>query len=495
MTDSRPAFALRPVVVVTAVVVVVLTALSARYGYHRDELYFLAAGDHLAWGYVDQPPLTPLLSRLSTAVFGDTVMGLRVVATLAGAGIVVTMALISRELGGSARAQTLAAISVAVAGQFLAVAHMVSTATFDLLAWLVICLFALKLLRTSDGRWWIPLGVTLGLAAQNKYLVLLLVAALFVAVVVFGPRGILRNWWLLGGVAVALVVAGPNLWWQAVHGWPQLTVASGISSDDGTENRLLFVPMQIVQLSPFLVPVWIAGFVHVVRRPSFRAVGYAYPLLCVLVLAIGGKPYYVLPLLLVLVAAGCEPVVQWASAARARIGLRRAVVGVGVAVAAITSAVVTLPVLPASALDAITPMNKEQAEQVGWPELADAVSAGWAQIPAEQRSRAVILAQNYGEAGAISRFGPALGLPAPYSGHMSYWDWARPPDSATGPVLLVQYPEAERAMEQHFTDCRVVGTVANEAGISNGEAGAPIALCAGPVKPWSALWPELRRFY
>ncbi|WP_328993865.1 glycosyltransferase family 39 protein [Kribbella sp. NBC_01245] len=490
MTDSRPAFALRPVSVVTAIVVIVLTALSARYGYHRDELYFLTAGDHLAWGYVDQPPLTPLLSRLSTAVFGDTVMGLRVIATLAAAGIVVTMALISRELGGSARAQTLAAVAVAVSGQFLAVGHMVSTATFDLLAWLAIGLFALKLLRTGDGRWWIALGLTLGLAVQNKYLVLLLVAALLVAQLVVGPRTVFRSRWLLAGVAVALVVAGPNLYWQAINDWPQLTVASGISEDDGVENRLMFIPLQLAQLSPVLVPFWIAGFVHLARRPEFRAVAYAYPLLAVLVLAIGGKPYYALPLLLVLVAAGCEPVVRWAEQP-----VRRGVLAAGLALAAITSAVITLPVLPASALDAITPINKEQAEQVGWPELADAVAAGWAQIPADQRDRAVIFTQNYGEAGAIERFGPSRGLPTLYSGHMSYWDWAAPPDSATGPVLLVQYPEAERALERHFTDCRVVGTVSNAAGIANGEEGAPIALCAGPIKPWSALWPELRRFY
>ncbi|MFC0625686.1 glycosyltransferase family 39 protein [Kribbella deserti] len=490
MTVSRPVFALRPVSVVAALVAIVLTALSARYGYHRDELYFLAAGDHLAWGYVDQPPLTPLFSRISTTLFGDTVMGLRVVATLAAVATVYVMALISRELGGNARAQVLAGIAVAVSGQFLAVGHMVSTATFDLLAWLAIALFALKVLRTGDGRWWIALGLTLGLALQNKYLVLLLVAALLIAQLVVGPRTVFRSRWLLAGAAVALLVAGPNLYWQAVNDWPQLTVASGISEDDGTENRIMFIPLQLAQLSPFLVPFWIAGFVHLARRPEFRAVAYAYPLLAVLVLAMGGKPYYALPLLLVLAAAGCEPVVRWAAQP-----VRRVVLAVGLALAAISSAVITLPVLPASALDAITPINKEQAEQVGWPELADAVAAGWAQIPVDQRDRAVIFTQNYGEAGAIERFGPARGLPAPYSGHMSYADWGPPPDSATGPVLLVEYPEAERALERFFTGCRRVGSVANSAGIENGEAGAPIVLCAGPSELWSTLWPKVRRFY
>ncbi|MFJ5215336.1 glycosyltransferase family 39 protein [Streptomyces sp. NPDC088354] len=446
LTIERPAvaaFATRPVAVVAVALAAVLTALSGRYGFHRDELYFLVAGDHPAWGYVDQPPLTPLAARLSTAVFGDSPAGLRAVATAACAAIVVLAAAVCRELGGSRRAQVLAAVFTAVSGFVLAVGHMVSTATFDVLAWLAVCWFVLRLLRTGDGRWWL-------------------------------------------GVGAALALALPNLWWQARHGWPQFTVAGGISADDGVENRLLFVPEQLLYLSPVFVPVWIAGGLRLWRDPELRwarAFAPAYLILCVLVLASGGKPYYALPLLVVLLAAGCE---RYAARPRDTI--------VPVALTAALTALLSLPVLPPGAVSVVNAVNPEQGEQIGWPRLADATAAAWSRIPEGDRGRAVLLAQNYGEAGALAHYGPSRGLPAPYSGHMSFYDWGPPPDSADGPILLVRQREAD-GIEAHFTGCRRVGTVDNGHGLDNEEQQAAIVLCAGPAAPWSTLWPSLRHFY
>jgi hypothetical protein len=315
--------------------------------------------------------------------------------------------------------------------------------------------------------------------------------ALLVAVLVVGPREVLRSRWMAAGVVIAAVLAAPNLWWQATHGWPQLTVAGGISADDGRENRLLFVPMQIVYLSPLFVPIWIAGFLRLWRDPEFRwarAVALAYPVLCALVLLVGGKPYYALPLLLVLTAAGCEPVARWTRDRR-----RAWTVVAGGVVTVVMSGLISLPVLPPNALAVVNAINKEQGEQVGWPEFTSAVAAQWSAIPAEQRSRAVIFTSNYGEAGALARYGPRHGLPMPYSGHMSHADWGPPPDSAVGPVLLV-YQKDNHLIERFFTGCRQVGRVDNGQGLDNGEQNAPIALCSGTTKPWAALWPSLRYF-
>jgi hypothetical protein len=485
MTATRPsvpAFAAVPVVSVAAVVAVVLTALSGRYGYHRDELYFMVAGQKLDWGYVDQPPLTPLLAHVSTFVFGNTPMGLRVVSTLASAITVIVVALIAREFGSSRRGQLLAAVCAAVSGFLLGVGHLVSTATYDLLAWMLICLFAVKLLRTGDGRWWLALGLTAGIALENKYLVVLPIGALLVALLIVGPREVLRSWWLLAGVLIAGLVALPNVFWQFQHDWPQLTVAGGISEDDGTENRIMFIPLQLLQLSPFLIPVWVAGFRRLWRMPWARSVALAYPLLCVVVLAVGGKSYYALPLLLVLVAAGAERMLSWS----------RPVVAVGLGLTAVTSAVFTLPVLPASAVDFVIPVNKEQGEQIGWPSLADSVAVEWNRIPADQRASATIFTGNYGEAGALRRYGPALGLPPAYSGHMSFADWERPADTQTGPVLLVEV-ERTPSYEAHFRGCEQVGTIDNI--VSNDEDGAALVRCDSPAEPWSTLWPKLRRYY
>jgi 4-amino-4-deoxy-L-arabinose transferase-like glycosyltransferase len=355
---------------------------------------------------------------------------------------------------------------------------------------MVIALLATKLLRSGDGRWWVALGLVAGIALENKYLVVLPLGALLVAVLITGPRAVLRSWWLLAGLAVAAVIAAPNLIWQASHDWPQLTVATGISEDDGTENRIMFIPLQILQLSPFLVPIWIAGFRHLWRSLHWaRPVALAYPILCVAVLALGGKSYYALPLLLVLVAAGAQPTINWLTTPR-----RRATLTAGLVLTALTSALFTLPVLPASAVNFVIPVNAEQGEQIGWPELTAAVAKAWQQIPDDQRARAVILAGNYGQAGAIAKYGPSHGLPHPYSNHMSFQDWSHPSNMQNGPVLLVEQ-ERNQPYERNFTDCTQVGEVDNGISIDNEEQGTALVLCTAATTPWSELWPTLRRYY
>ncbi|UGQ10409.1 glycosyltransferase family 39 protein [Yinghuangia sp. ASG 101] len=195
----------------------------------------MAAGDKPAWGYVDQPPPSPLMARASTAVFGDSPSGLRVAATLAGAATVLLAALIARELGGAARVQALAAGCAAVSGYVLVVGHMVSTSSFDLVAWGAITGIALRLPRTRDGRWWPLLGLAIGIGLFNKHLVVLLAAVL-----IAGPRDVLRGRGFLAGLLVVGLPALPTVLWQIDHDWPQLTVADGIREDDGGENRAMF---------------------------------------------------------------------------------------------------------------------------------------------------------------------------------------------------------------------------------------------------------------
>jgi hypothetical protein len=462
--------AARGIATVVAIQAAILTALSGRYGFHRDELYFRAAGRRLDWGYVDQPPLTPLLARLFS--FGDSPVSMRIAATLLGAAVVLVIALTARELGAGHAAQVLAAAATALSIFVLAVSHMLSTATVDTLLWTVICFFVIRLLRAGDGRWWVAIGATVGLALTNKWLVPLLVLALGVSLLVVGPRGVLRTWWLVAGVAVALVISVPALIWQAAHDFPLLTVARGISDVDGSENRVLFIPLQLLYVSPVLVPVLAAGFLALWRDQRYRALALSYPILCAVTLAVGGKSYYTIPLLLLLLAAGAEPAWRWA--------LRHRAVATGAALAGTaTSVVSTLPVLPVSALTPVLAVNKEQGEQVGWREFAASVAGAWRQ--AEPNS--VVFTRNYGQAGAVELYGPEFGLPQPYSGHMSYADWGPPPSDA--PVVVVGRPPSL------FTGCRVV--VTHRAVIPNEEDGTQISVC-DPVD-WPQVWPKLRLFY
>jgi 4-amino-4-deoxy-L-arabinose transferase-like glycosyltransferase len=467
-----PAVAVREIGIVVAIQVALLTALSGRYGFHRDELYFRAAGKRLDWGYVDQPPLTPLIARLFGS--GDSPFTLRITATLAGAAIVMTVALIAREFGGGRGAQLLAAGATALSGLVLGVTHMLATATVDMLLWTVLGFLVVRLLRSGDGRWWLPIGVTVGVAMTNKWLVPLLVIALGVSLLAVGPRTVLRSWWLLGGAALAALICTPIMVWQVAHGFPLLTVARGISESDGTENRLLLVPLQILYLSPLLVPVWIAGYVVLWRNPRYRSIALAYVVLCVLVLGLGGKPYYPMPLLLVLVAAGADPAWRWAMR-------HRVWAGVGAVVGAALSVLIALPVLPAHALAPVLAINPEQGEQVGWPEFTASVAAAWQRVGPD----AVIFTRNYGQAAAVERYGPDFGLPQPFSGHMSYWDWGPPSDSQTGRVVVVGNRDPV------FTGCQVL--VVHRAVVENEEDGTEIAVCDPVV--WSQVWPTVRRFY
>jgi hypothetical protein len=493
-TDQLPRFAWRPVGVVVAIQVVVATALSGRYGFHRDELYFLAAGKRLDWGYTDQPPLTPLLGRLATSLFGDTPVGLRVAATLAGAATVVLVALVARELGAGRTAQWVSAAAAALSSYVVVTTHMLSTTTVDMLIWVGLGLVVMRLLRTGDGRWWVAVGAVIGLGLANKWLVLLLVSALAAGVLVLGPRNVLRTWWLAAGIAMALVLAAPIMVWQAAHDFPMLTVASGISQDDGADNRIMFVPMQLVYLSPVLVPVWITGIVQFWRLRWGRAFAVAYPVVCVELLILGGKPYYSVPLLLLLVPAGVEPALRWLS--RGRVAIRRGVIGVLTVIGIVISLIVGMPVLPPNWLNGpVLAVNKELGEQYGWPEFVSTVARAWQEIPADQWATAVIFTADYGQAGAIEHFGPEHGLPQPYSGHMSYEDWGPPPDSMTGPVLLVGRIPEGAAIHRVTSGCQVVARHDNGIGLHNEEQGTPISVCSPLSQPWSRIWPGLRQFY
>jgi len=471
-------FAWGPVGLVVAIQVLVLTLLSGRYGFHRDELYFLAAGKRLAWGYVDQPPLTPLLARISTDLFGATPYGLRVAATLCAAGTVVLLALVAREFGGGRGPQVLTAAMTALAAFVVVDGHMLSTATVDMLVWSALGLVVLRLFRTGDGRWWLAIGAVIGVGLESKWLVLLMVASIGVAVLAVGPRTVFRTLWLPAGILLALALAAPGLIWQATHDFPLLTVASGISEDDGAENRILFVPMQLLYLSPAVVPVWIAGGLRLWRDPDLRwarSLALAYPVLCVVLVVLGGKPYYSAPFLLLLAAAGAAPCLR-----RLDRTSRRVLSAFWAVTGAAASLIVGLPLLPISALAPILVVNKEQGEQAGWPELASTVARVQSQAPT-----AVIFTRNYGQAGALEYYG----LPSVYSGHMSYADWGPPPET-TGPVVVVGPYRPE-----WFRECREVAAHDNGLGVENEEQGVKISLCAGTSRPWSAMWGELRHYY
>jgi 4-amino-4-deoxy-L-arabinose transferase-like glycosyltransferase len=487
VTPRRP-FAWRLVLPVAAVELLLQLAFANRYGYHRDELYFRTAARHPAAGYDDQGPLTPFLGWFSEALFGESPRGLRVVSAVVVAVVVVLVALLARELGAGGVGQFIAALGTAASAFVLAVGHLLSTSTFDLLVWVVTLLVVARILRGGDERLWLAAGVAVGSGLENKQLPLLLVLALAVGFALDRRLlGVLRSPWLWGGAAIALVIWLPNLVWQGTHGWPQLELAGDIRQDEAGESRATLLPLQLLLVGPFVVPVLAVGLWALLRdstlRP-WRSLGFAYLALLVLLFALGGKPYYAAPFLLCLLAAGAVPLERWTTTRS-----RQVLVAAALLATVVLSVLVALPVVPADDLEAtpIADLNEDAIETVGWPELARTVAGVRDGMSPAEQATAVVFTGNYGEAGAIDRYGGALGLPRAYSGHNAYARFGMPPDTAA-PVIVLGY----RDPSVDFTGCRPAATIDNGVGLENEEQGGTVFVCERPREPWSEMWDDLR---
>jgi 4-amino-4-deoxy-L-arabinose transferase-like glycosyltransferase len=486
----RPAFAWRPVGLVAVAVAALLAATITRYGYHRDELYFRLLGEHPAWGYVDQPPATPLIARAAVEVFGDSVWALRVPALLCVVGTAFVAALLAREFGGGPGAQALAAAGVASAFP-LVVGHVLQTASLDLVVWAAFVLFAVRALRGSP-RWWLAAGAVVGVGLYNKLLVVLLLIGLGVGILVVGPRSVLRSGWLWAGFTLALALGAPNVVYQVVNDFPQSKMAAALAENKGDEARATFVPFQFLLLGLALAPIWIAGLVSMWRDRAVRAFAVAYPVICVLLLILAGQPYYTMGLLVAMYAAGCGPALAWV--ARGGAG-RRWLLGVGLAVNVVISAVVALPLLPVRVFgDTFIPeANQAARDTVGWPTYVRQVADVYNRLTPAERAATVILTGNYGEAGAIDRFGGAYGLPAVYSGQNELYNLGPPPDSAMHVVFVLQAPIDWFATA--FASCTREAKLDNGVGVANEENDeAVVYVCRNRLVSWAELWPRLQHY-
>ena len=468
---------------------IVLALTSNRYGYHRDELYFRMLDP--AWGYVDQPPLTPLLARAFSAVIADEVWAIRIPAMLAAVASVLVVALITREFGGGRSAQAWCAWGYAFASLPLAFGHILLTASLDLVVWPAVALFAVRAVLREQPAWWLAAGAVVGVSTYNKLLVVLLVAALAAGLLLVGPRRELVSRGLLAGAALAVVIALPNLVYQASHGWPQLEMGAALAENNADEVRVMMWPFLFLALGPPLALVAGAGLVALVRRPAWRRARFlaaAFPVLLVLSWIAAGQAYYPSGLVTVLFAVGCVPLAEALSRSRR---LWRVLAVAAVVVNAAICLTVSLPVLPLSALGSspVLGVNPAVADQVGWPEYVRQVADVYDALPAADAAGAVVIATNYGEAGAIDRYGPALGLPEAYSGHNELYHSARPPDDAR--VAIIVGAQADSAARS-FGSCDVAARLDNGVDVDNEEQGEPVMVCRDPQLPWDELWPRFQ---
>ncbi|MGH3420121.1 MAG: ArnT family glycosyltransferase, partial [Streptosporangiaceae bacterium] len=458
-------------------VTLALLALASRYGYHRDELYFRIAGQHLAFGYVDQPPFTPLVARIETILFGDNLLAMRVWPALVAGGCVVISALVCRELGGGRRAQAVVSVGIAVSPGVLLAGHLLVTATTDLLVWQLIAFCFIRLLRTQEPRRWLLLGVVVGVGLENKDLPAFLAVALLAGLVLAGQARLMVSRWFAAGVAVAGVIALPDVVWQFTHGVPEVSVAQ---AQRGGTSLAQYVVFQLIIVNPALIPMQVRGVRRLWAQPRYRSLVWAFALLEVFFLLVGGKPYYPAAFLLVLVAAGAAGT---ASLGDSEPGKRRSRViryaSIGVLGALLAPAV--LPILPVRTwANSAYAGEQDQEATVGWPQVAAQMNHVIDALPARQRAHAIVLTSDYSEAGALSRYGSS-GLPV-FSGHNALWYYGTPPASAATTVVVgYGLHQASRWL----LGCRQAGTNHPPYGLDDGEQGTPLLVCASPRQPWA----------
>ena len=465
-----------------------LVAVSGRYGYHRDELYFLAAGQHLSWGYPDQPPFVAALARLMSAIAPHSLPLLRLPSAFAMAGAVLLTAGLAREFGADRGARTLAAAAMATCPVVFGAGHLLSTTTFGLLAWAASLFLVVRVLRTRQDRLLVPLGVVVGLGLMDNDLVAFLMVGLVVGVLIAGPRDLFGSPWLWLGAVIALAMWTPYLVWQANNGWPQLDVARSIASGgSGTsEPRWALLPFQLIMGNLWLTPIWVVGLVQLLRRPALRwarAVGWCWIALVVAFTVLGGKPYYLSGMFPALFAVGAQPSLDWSRRSSSR--MRTLVIG-GI-ISALIPLPITLPLLPVSALHGspIIDMNYDAGETVGWPTYVHEVMGVVDRVEAGGTAGVVLLAGNYGEAGALERYADVTA----YSGDMGFWWWGPPPDDRRS-VVAVGYGEAY--LLKFFRRCTLGTRLDNHLDIDDDEQGQPVYMCGGQRDNWSAQWPRFK---
>jgi len=487
-TDRIPVLAW----VIGGVFVAVELAVSGRYGFQQDELYFIVAGRHLAFGYVDQPPLVPLLSRV-TGVLGVSPTAIRIIPALAGGAVVVIAARLAALFGAGRFGRVLAALATACAPIVIGATHIGNTTPPELLAWAAVLLCVTTALLRHRPHWWLGAGAAAGAGLEDNDLMLMLLAGLALGILVSEHRPVLRTRWPWLGAGIAAVIWAPNLIWQAMHGWPQLAMASALHQQNtSVADYIGGLPAQLVYLGLLVIPLAVAGFIRLWRAPELRFIAVAATVIVVYVLAwVPGKVYYADGMAPAVLAAGSLAAERWIARAR-RPRLRRGIVIAAplVGMAIILPAV--LPIVPAGHVHDLPASSQhgDLGDTLGWPQLTRTVAAQDAALVHAGQPPTSIFTGFYGEAAALDVLGSADRLPPVLSGHNAYWMWG--PGRASDRTVLVV--DALGQLRPDFASCRLLTTYDAPYHVHNDWTGIRIGVCTGPVASWRTLWPHLRHY-
>jgi len=476
-------------------------AANGGYDFFRDELYFIDCGKHLAWGYVDQPPLVPWIARLALLTTGDSLLGLRLVPALAAAGLVALTAEAARRLGGGLFARWLAGIAILAAPDFVLNGLLLSTDTLQPIAWLALTLAILEALERDRPRTWLVAGGIAGLAVLSKYMIAFYLVALLAGLLATPHRKALMRLAPWQGVALLLLIPLPNLLWQQQHGWPFFELGAAAANGKNLAfGPAAYLDEEIKMLNPMTAPIWLGGLIWFARS-SRRWIAVAWLVLMAIMLAAHGKPYYPAGIYPILLAGGAVAFERMLRPVWAR--------GLCLAAVAATGLILLplgLPILPVEQFIAyqralgIVPETAEKngigilpqyyADMFGWREMAAAVGAAYQALPPQDQARAVFLAGNYGEAGAIDFYGAPWHLPPAISGHNNYYLWG--PAGHDGSVVL-RVGRTREDLLKSYGSVEAVGRIDQPYAMPY-ETGLTLWLCRDRKQSLEAEWSEFKHY-
>jgi hypothetical protein len=496
-----------------------------RYGYFRDEFDYMACGDHLAWGYVDQPPLIPFLIHVCRSVLGDSLRSIRFLPALASSLLVVQAAVLAREFAGRRFAMLLSATTVVIAPQYLSNGSILGTNCLEPNLWMGCAYFAILAIKRKDPHYWLWFGVVAGIGLQEKYSIAVLGVGMITGLLLTAQRRVFLNSWIwLGGLAAFLIFL-PNLLWNIHNHWPFVELMRNIRADG--RDVVLPLPQYFLQqtllVHPFTAPIWIAGLIGLFfssRLRPYRALGWCYLACFTVFFVLHGKNYYLAPVYPVLLAAGAVMIesaldggrIQGRETASLKTGrslrawLKPAIIIVLLASGAHLAPVVVpvlspdkfiayvkylpmkLPVMEHSHARAVLP--QWYADQFGWEEIVDETAKAYDRLSPAERPGCGIFAQDYGQAGAIDFLGRRHGLPPALSGHQTYFLWG--PRGYSGNCLVVLDDNRER-LEELFDHVEYVGTSADNPYAL--ERQIPVYVCRGAkFGTLEKVWPQLKKW-
>lgn len=481
------------------------------YGYFRDELYYLACADHLAWGYVDHPPFSIAVLAAWRALFGDSVQAIRVVPALAGAATVFFTGLMTRRMGGGRFAQALAMLAVIAMPMFLGLDAVYSMNALELLFWALAAWLVVRILKDDETRLWPWLGVVLGLGLENKLSMSWFGLGLGAGLLLTPARRHLRTRgpWLAAGVAALLLA--PHVLWQVAHDWPTREFMANVAREKMQRVAPLdFLRAQIMSHHPALFPLWLGGLLWLLisrGARSFRALGVLYLAVFALLVVNGtSRTNYLSPAYPMLLAAGATAFGAWLAQRRAVGAWVRPIALTLVIASAVPLAPLALPILPVdtyvryAARLGETPSTAERkavgrlpqffADMQDWEDVARAIASVYHALPPEEQARCGIYCANYGQAGAVQVIGRRLGLPRPISSHNNYWLWGPGPADRT---VMILYGSTRADAERVFERVEEAALFQGRDGMPY-ETGVPILVCRGLRQPLPELWAGIRNY-